>query len=285
MPLHRRALLASAPLFATWPTLVRAAPTAIEAYEAACGGHIGFHAENLDTGRSLGWRANQRFVMCSTFKASLAGLVLARVDRGEDSLENAVAIRADHLIANSPVSEQHLKSGTMTVEELCRAAVEVSDNGCANLLLARVGGPVALTRFWRGLGDATSRLDHNEPMLNRTPPGGVMDTTTPLAMAGVLRRLLMGDALSSASRAHLTRWMVDCRTGADRLRAGLPSTWQIADKTGNNGKDGFGDIAGVWTPGGARLLICAYTRGGAPTAAQVRSVFAGIGEMVARQLA
>ena len=134
----------------------------------------------------------------------------------------------------------------MSVADMCKAIVELSDNTCANLLLARIGGPAALTAFWRSIGDTISRLDHNEPELNRSPPGDPHDTTTPAAMAGNLKRLVTGEALSPASRAQLTDWMVGCKTGANRLRGGLPAGWKIGDKTGNNGKDASGDIAVAW---------------------------------------
>jgi beta-lactamase class A len=176
----------------------------------------------------------------------------------------------------------------MSVADMCKAIVELSDNTCANLLLARVGGPAALTAFWRSLGDTASRLDHNEPELNRSPPGDPHDTTTPAAMAGNLRRLVTGEALSPASRAQLTEWMVGCKTGANRLRGGLPAGWKIGDKTGNNGKDASGDIAVAWpetnTKPDAPILIAAYTQGGTPNAAQIESVFARIGRMVAERL-
>jgi beta-lactamase class A len=167
---------------------------------------------------------------------------------------------------------------------MCEAAVELSDNTCANALLARVGGPAALTAYWRSIGDAVSRLDHNEPELNHTPLGDPQDTTTPAAMAGNLQKLILRTALSRSSRELLTGWMLGCKTGGNRLRAGLPKDWRVGDKTGNNGKDAFGDIAVAWSKRGDPVLICAYTRGGAPTPSQVEAVFAGIGRFVGMHL-
>ncbi len=283
--MDRRTLLAIAPCWALLPTLGRAAADPLRAYEAASGGRIGVYAKNLVTGVAIAWRADTRFVMCSTFKASLAGLVLARVDAGRDALDNRVRFGPGDLLEYAPVAREHLAGGTMSVDELCAGAVELSDNTCANLLLARVGGPAALTGFWRSMGDRVSRLDHDEPVLNRTPPGASQDTTTPAAMAHSLRRLVLGEVLSAPSRERLTGWLVDCKTGAHRLRAGLPVGWKIADKTGNNGKDAFSDIAVAWPRPGAPILICVYTRGGAPTARQTEAVFADIGRLVGEQLA
>jgi beta-lactamase class A len=222
--------------------------------------------------------------MCSTFKASLAAFVLARVDRGEDRLEDMVAYGAKDLLDYAPVAKQNLAAGAMSVSDMCKATVELSDNTCANLLLARSGGPAALTAFWRATGDTVSRLDHNEPELNRSPPGDPHDTTTPAAMAGNLRRLVLGDVLSPSSREHLTEWLVGCKTGNNRLRGGLPKDWKIGDKTGNNGKDASGDIAVAWPTAGGPALICVYTQGGSPTPPQFEAIFAEVGRMVGRQL-
>lgn len=180
----------------------------------------------------------------------------------------------------APVARQNLEKGAMSVTDMCEAAVELSDNTCANALLVRVGGPSALTAFWRSIGDSVTRLDHNEPMLNRSPPGNPHDTTTPAAMAGNLRNLILGSVLSPDSRERLTNWMLGCKTGDNRLRAGLPKSWRVGDKTGSNGKDAFGDIAVAWCAHGEPMLICAYTQGGAPTPLQVEAAFAGIGRLV-----
>jgi beta-lactamase class A len=222
--------------------------------------------------------------MCSTFKASLAACVLASVDRGQARLDELIAYGPDDLMENAPVAKQNLEKGAMSVADMCEAAVELSDNTCANALLARVGGPSALTAFWRSIGDTVSRLDHNEPELNRSPPGDPHDTTTPAAMAGNLRSLILGKVLSPNSRERLTGWMLGCKTGDNRLRAGLPKGWRVGDKTGNNGKDASGDIAVTWSTRGEPVLICAYTQGGSPTPSQVEAVFAGIGRFVGMHL-
>jgi len=284
---RRRFLVADSGLVLS-PALAEDAPPVLAAYERDSGGRIGLYAENVSTGAKIAWRAEERFVMCSTFKASLAAFVLARVDAGEDRLADMVAYGPKDILDYAPVAKQSLaqgaKGGAMSVADMCKAIVELSDNTCANLLLARVGGPEALTAFWRRAGDTVSRLDHNEPELNRSPPGDPHDTTTPSAMAGNLRRFLLGTVLTPGSREHLTQWMVECKTGNNRLRSGLPADWKVGDKTGNNGKDASGDIAIAWPKSGGPVLVAAYTQGGSPTPQQLEAVFKEIGAMVGRQL-
>jgi beta-lactamase class A len=283
--MNRRDVLCSTLALLASPALAQRAPiTALTDYERDSGGHIGVYAKNLRTGAEVSWRAHERFVMCSSFKASLAACVLASVDRGQAHMDELIAYGPADLMEWAPVAKQNLEKGAMSVADMCEAAVELSDNTCANALLARFGGPSALTAFWRSIGDTVSRLDHNEPELNRTPPGDPHDTTTPAAMAGNLRRLILGKALSPNSREHLTGWMLGCKTGDNRLRAGLPKDWRVGDKTGNNGKDAFGDIAVTWSTRSEPVLVCAYTRGGAPTPRQVDDVFAEIGRYVGTHL-
>ena len=283
--MNRRDLLRSSLALLASPSLAAGAPmTALTDYERDSGGHVGVYAKNLRTGAEVNWRAHERFVMCSSFKASLAACVLAGVDRGQIPLKELIAYGPADLMEWAPVAKQNLEKGAMSVADMCEAAVELSDNTCANALLARIGGPSAMTAFWRSIGDTVSRLDHNEPELNRTPPGEPYDTTTPAAMAGNLRRLILGKALSPTSRERLTGWMLGCKTGDNRLRAGLPKDWRVGDKTGNNAKDAFGDIAVTWSTRGEPVVICAYTRGGAPTPHQVDDVFAEIGRFVGMHL-
>lgn len=254
-------------------------------YEHRTGGRAGLYAVNLATGRHMTWRAQDRFVMCSTFKLSLAAMILTRVDRGLDSLEDPVRFGARDVPQwHAPVARANLSVGQLSVAQMCQAAVEQSDNTCATLLLKRIGGPAALTGFWRGIGDKVSRLDHEEPLLNATPIGAPHDTTTPLAMAGNVRLFTTGSLLSPASRQRITDWMIACRTGGNRLRGGLPKDWRIGDKTGNNGADAAGDLAIAWTAAGEPIVIACYTRGGKPTEADLETLFAGVGMVVADRL-
>src|ERR1700761_1261197 len=227
MPLSRRVFLGAPAIMLTGPAWAQDLPVLAD-YERQSGGRIGVHAENLKSGKKIAWRAGERFVMCSTFKASLVACTLSRVDRGKEDLARSISYGPDDLQDfYAPVAKQNLSKGHMTVGEMCEEAVELSDNACANLLLASIAGPPALTDFWRATGDDVSRLDHNEPVLNRSRPGDPHDTTTPTAMAGNLRRFLLGKVLSPESRTKLLNWMIGCQTGANRLRGGLPPAWQI----------------------------------------------------------
>ncbi len=276
----RRKVLLAVPSLVAGIALGQAPPGIAQAYEERTRGRIGIYIENLATGNKFQWRAQERFRMCSTFKASLAGMVLSRVDSGREDLASEIHFGATDLQEYAPTAGAHLSVGHLSIGAMCEASVELSDNTCANLLLSRMGGPAELTRFWRSIGDPVTRIDDMEPEMNRSPEGDPHNTTSPFAMATTLRQLALGTVLSPASRERFIEWMVNCKTGANRLRAGLPLNWKIADKTGNNGRDSAGDIAVVWPNAGAPTLVCAYTEGGSPSEDQLTEIFMQIGRLV-----
>jgi beta-lactamase class A len=243
------------------------------------------------TGRVTGAQADVRVPMCSTFKWLLAACVLWHVDRGHERLDRPIAFGAADLLDHSPVVRPALAAGrALTVGDLCRATVTVSDNAAANLLLPRIGGPAGLTRWLRGQGDRITRLDRIEPALNHVPPGDPRDTTTAAAMLRLLDRLLYGPALAAASRAHLMAWLLACDTGATRLKAGLPAGWRIAHKTGTattsrpsaTDRNVAADVGVLLPPKGAPLLIAAWRVGEGDPAAADRW-FADLARMAARR--
>jgi len=225
--------------------------------EASVAGRLGVAVLDTATGALAGHRLDERFPMCSTFKALAVALVLARVDAGQERLDRRVAIAPADLLEWAPVASKHV-GGELSMAELCEAAITVSDNTAANLLLASVGGPGAVTAFLRRNGDATTRLDRTEPTLNEARPGDPRDTSTPRAMAQALRTLALGNALSEPGRARLVQWMTANATGAKRLRAGVPSDWRVADKTGTGRLGTTNDVGLLWPPHRAPLVVVSY---------------------------
>jgi beta-lactamase class A len=248
------------------------------------GGRLGVFAAECGTGARLDHRADERFAMCSTFKWALVAAILARVDRGVLRLDQPVSFGERDLLSYAPVTRAHVGEGQMTIDELARAAVLVSDNTAANLLLTQIGGPQGLTRFMRELGDEVTHLDRNEPLLNSNLPGDARDTTTPRAMASALRTALTGETLSRAGRERLTRWLVECQTGLSRLRAGFPADWRVGDKTGTGEGGAYNDVAIVWPPAGAPWVIAAYMSESAAPPTELSAVLAEVGGLVAARI-
>jgi beta-lactamase class A len=268
------------PEYPVTPTAV----TSLAEIESSVGGRVGVFAVDTGTGRTLAQREGERFAMCSTFKWALAAAVLKMVDRSEITLGQRVPYSKADLLDYAPVTTEHLADGAMSIEALAHAAVTVSDNTAANLLLAKAGGPAGLTGFFRALGDDVTRLDRNEPTLNANDPGDVRDTTSPRAMVGAMRAVLCGEELSRPSRERLLSWMRACETGRRRFRAGLPAGWWVGDKTGTGSHGACNDVAIAVPPGRAPILVAAYLSDSEAGAAQLEAAHAALARLVAAKL-
>jgi beta-lactamase class A len=236
--------------------------------EQRVAGRLGVAVLDTESGRSLAYRADELFPMCSTFKWLLAAQVLARIDAGEEQGDRVIPYSESDILDHSPVSRANLDKGGLPVLDLAAAAVSQSDNTAANLLLNAAGGPASLTGYLRDLGDQVTRLDRMEPQLNAGTPGDPRDTTTPFAMVENMSHLLLGGALSEGSRAKLIEWLVGSVTGLQKLRAGLLAAWPVGDKTGMGGYGSTNDVAIVWPSGRKPVLIAAYlteTAAGVPS--------------------
>jgi beta-lactamase class A len=249
----------------------------LAALERRHGGRLGVAILDTGTGRQWGHRAEERFLMCSTFKLLAVAAVLARVDRGTEHLDRRIVFDESVLLAYAPVTREHAGKPGMTLASLCEAAITLSDNTAANLLLSSVGGPGAVTSYVRELGDSITRLDRIEPDLNVGSPGDVRDTTTPHAMVLTMHKLLIGSVLSSDSRSRLLGWLRGCSTGAEKLRAGLPAEWQVGDKTGSGSHGETNDVAIIWPPGRKPLLVTSYLAASNGDASQRSAVLAAVG--------
>ena len=225
--------------------------------EIESGGRLGVAILDTMTRAQVGHHADDLFPMCSTFKFLAAAVVLKRVDDEQEQLGRLIPVGAGDVVPGS----SHIKTpvpGGLTMAELCEAAMIYSDHTAGNLILASLGGPQAITDYARTLGDTMTRLDRNEPTLNESIPGDPRDTTTPNAMLKNMQALLIGEALSTASKKQLTQWLLGNKTGDTRLRAGLPVVWRVGDKTGTGDRGSTNDIAIIWPPDRAPVLIATY---------------------------
>lgn len=253
--------------------------------ENGSGGRLGVAILDTGTQRRAEHRAAERFPMCSTFKLLAAAAVLKRAENGQDQLQRRIKFQASDLVTYSPVTKDHVGGDGMTLAELCAAALNYSDNTAANLLLASLGGPQALTAYARSIGDPVTRLDRIEPDLNEAVPGDPRDTTTPAAMLQNLHTLLFGDVLSAASRDQLTAWLLGNRTGDTRLRAGLPPGWRCGDKTGSGERGSTNDIGVIWPPQGAPILVTVYLTETAAASEARNATLADVGRTIVRAFA
>lgn len=256
----------------------------LAAIEKESGGRLGVAVLDTETGARFGYRGDEHFPMCSTFKVLLVGAVLKRVDERRERLDRLVRYTESDVLDWAPVTRQHLTTG-MTVGALCEAAITLSDNTAANLLLATIGGPAGVTAFARNLGDGVTRLDRTEPALNTAIPDDPRDTSTPMWMLRDLQKLALGNVLAPDSRERLVAWLLACKTGEGKLRAGLPVGWKIGDKTGSGERCTENDLAIVWPVGRRPVMVAVYLTGATGDDAHALAAIASVGKAVAAALA
>jgi len=285
----RRELLAGAiaAAFASGTAVAERADGALKRIRKRIGGRLGVHALDSQSGKRWGLDDNSRYAMASTFKLPLAAALLWQVDRKAFTLDHSLGIARKDLLPTSPAVEAKLGAGAdaMTIRELCIAVVTHSDNAAANVLLNGIGGPSALTAFFRTIGDETSRLDRNEPALNTNLPDDPRDTTSPRAMVDSLLRIFTQDVLSIPSRALLIDWMIASRTGLDRVRAGLPKSWNPGDKTGTGENGAFNDLVIAYPPRRRPVFVAVYMSESSLAPKDLAAAHAEIGTLVAREFA
>ncbi len=245
--------------------------------ERKCGGRLGVAALDIDGGHRVSHRGDERFLMCSTFKFLLVAAVLTRVDQGKENFDRRIVFKRNVVLNYAPMTEHHVGPPGMTIAQLCEAAITLSDNTAANLLLASIGGPSSVTQYARSLGDPFTLLDRFEPALNP------YDGTTPNATLADMQKILLGPTLSQFSRERLIKWMLDCQTGLRSLRSGFPVGWRVGDKTGQwDGTDvgANNDIAVAWPPERKPLLVTAYCDNARASATARKAVLAEVARVV-----
>lgn len=213
---------------------------------------LGVYAVDTATGREVAYRADERFAHASTFMALAAGELLRR--NSLEELDRTITYSRDDLVTYSPITEKHVDSG-MPLREVIAAAIRHSDNTAGNLLLRELGGPDGFTAALRRIGDTTTRADRFETDLNETAPGDPRDTSTPRALATSLRAYAVDDVLPADKRAVLNEMLRTNTTGDALIRASAPAGWQVGDKTGAASHGTRNDIAVVWPPERAPIVL------------------------------
>lgn len=240
----------------------------LSALEVSNGGRIGLEARD---GNMVSWRAGERFNYCSTFKTFLAAATLERVQRGDEQLDRAIPVTVDDMVFHAPITQPAVGS-TLTIEQLCKGTVEVSDNPAANILIRELGGIDAFRAWYRLIGDQSTTVDRLEPMMNRKD--GDKDTITPSQAVTNLICVFGSDAieprLEEPMLARLRRWMIDSPTGANRIKGGAPAGWTVAHKTGTGGTGQTNDIGVIQPPSGDPIHIAVYYEAPADLAADQR---------------
>ncbi|MGU3840931.1 CARB family carbenicillin-hydrolyzing class A beta-lactamase, partial [Vibrio diabolicus] len=229
----------------------------ISLIEQQTSSRIGVSVWDTQTDERWDYRGDERFPLMSTFKTLACATMLSDMDSGKLSKNVTAKVDERSIVVWSPVMDK-LAGQNTRVEHACEAAMLMSDNTAANLVLNEIGGPKAVTMFLRSIGDKATRLDRLEPRLNEATPGDNRDTTTPNAIVNTLRTLIEGETLSYESRVQLKIWMQDNKVSDSLMRSVLPTGWSIADRSGAGGHGSRGINAIIWKENHRPVYIGIY---------------------------
>jgi beta-lactamase class A len=203
---------------------------------------VGIAALDLNSGETVSIKGNTPFPMASTVKVAVAALYLAQVDNGRRSLDDII--------------------NGQSARSLMRRMLVHSDNQATDILLADLGGPGAVHTWLQDNGVSGLRVDRTigELLHSRRDLWDRRDSSTPVAMVDLLRRIYKAELIKPESRNYLLDLMAQCETGKNRMKAMLPGV-PIEHKTGT--LDGLADDVGFLTmPDGHRVAVAIFTRGG-----------------------
>jgi beta-lactamase class A len=261
-------------------------------------GKTGISITRIDGGDwSVSRRGDEYFPQQSVSKTWVALTLLSQVDSGRVRLSDPVTITGDDLtLWHATVGSRVQASGSvqMTLGELLDLSITRSDNTANDSILRSVGGSDAVRGFIRehdlgrirfGPGERllqsrTAGLEWQQrysvgrnfqvarsalPMSIRTAAldrylADPEDGAAPQAITQALAKLARGELLSQSSTRLMIDTMLRVRSGPQRLRAGVPSGWTVAHKTGTGQvlgarSTGYNDIGILTAPDGTRYAV------------------------------
>ncbi|WP_417879026.1 class A beta-lactamase [Vibrio sp.] len=225
--------------------------------EQSLNAQVGVAILNTETGEHWDHNGNERFPLTSTFKTIACAKLLYEFDNGKIPLDTKVQVKSTDLVTYSPIIEKYVGS-EITLTDACHAAMTMSDNTAANIIIKAVGGTQSITNFVKDIGDTQTRLDRMEPDLNEGALNDPRDTTTPTAITNTLNELLFGSTLSDSSKDQLNEWMANNQVTGNLLRSVLPSDLKIADRSGAGGFGARSITAIVWNDQQPPTIISIY---------------------------
>ncbi|MBP7862388.1 class A beta-lactamase [bacterium] len=237
-------------------------------------GEVGIAVVDATTKKKYLLNETKPFPMQSVCKMPLSIAVLRLADQGKLKITDKITVRKTDLVPlHSPIKNAIKGSQSdFTIRELMTRAICDSDNTACDILIAKVGGAKRVTEILKEAGIESVRIDRPEAILQPESSNikkfltDEKDTATPNAMVALLQKLYSGDLLSKESRAVVLEDMFNCKTGTNRLSAGLPQKWKIAHKTGT-GRDIKGqntatnDVGIIVGPKGQLFYVTVFVKG------------------------
>ena len=100
---------------------------------------IGVYVQDLDTGLSASYQADQRWYLASMVKVPVAVAVLRGVQRGDYTLDTTLSLRADDYVDGAGTTNRKPVGSAVTIRSLLEQMIIRSDNTASDMLIDLVG--------------------------------------------------------------------------------------------------------------------------------------------------
>lgn len=228
---------------------------------------VGVAILDFQDGSITEFNGNDSFPLQSVFKFHIAAKVLDLVDKDSWQLDSSIAIKASEITENiySPLREEHgIKDMNMRLDSLIYYMVSMSDNVSCDVLLRRIGGPEAVNSYFKEVGISGTQIQINEEEMQKEWEPQFKNVATPLSVLQTLHKFYLREYLSGTSHDFLWAMMENSKTGAKRIKAGVPKGSSVVHKTGSGGRNDKGissatnDAAIITLPNGNKYILVVF---------------------------
>ena len=248
---------------------------------------VGVAIHGMDDKDTLSINGQKHFPMQSVFKFPIALKVLSEIDKGNFSLEQKIKIKKSELLPGlwSPIREKYPEGATLTLAEIMKYTVALSDNVGCDVLLRLMGGPQAIENHFSQLGFKDFAVKINEETMQNNWDQQFLNWTTPQEANRILKAFYENNNNLLTKESHQFVWdvMKGTKTGKNRLKGQLPKETVVAHKTGWSGahkKTGItaavNDIGLVFLPNGKYFAISVFVTESSENFETNEKIIAGI---------
>ncbi|MEM9649378.1 MAG: class A beta-lactamase, partial [Bacteroidota bacterium] len=172
-------------------------------------------------------------------KFPIALAVLSEIDKGNLFLDQKIEIKKSELLPGlwSPIRKKYPEGATLTIGEIMKFTVALSDNVGCDVLLRLLGTPQTVENYFSSLGFNDFAVKINEETMQNNWDLQFLNWTTPKEANRILRTFYKNSNNLLSKEGHDFIWgvMKGTKTGKNRLRGQLPKETVVAHKTGWSG--------------------------------------------------
>lgn len=228
---------------------------------------VGVAIIDLKDGKLTEVNGNEMYPLQSVFKFHIAAKALDLVDKDSLKLNQPIAVKATEILKDtySPLRDElGIKDMNIRLDSLIYYMVATSDNNACDILLRRIGGPVAVNNYFKNIGIKNLQIEVNEEEMHQNWETQFRNIDSPVSVAETLRKFYLREYLTGNSHDFLWAMMANSITGKNRIKAGVPQGSSVAHKTGTSGRDSNGvssatnDAAIITLPDGRMFVVVIF---------------------------